>query len=162
MVPVDFRGRGGFQDDRIGHDGRQEHAGERGRDIHAVLAELHGNERGRGADGAIEELDGVGRGHIGDAVMVDDLQDVRFLYARCGLAHLVVVHQDHVPTRRRGHIGARDDADGATRPVQHHCFAQLARDHVIHNIMQDVLGFEPHHVLEHQLAHLLGERFDQR
>lgn len=94
LVDVHLGAGGRLHDDRVGEDGRQEHAGDGIGQLDAGLAELKRDDGGRGADGEVQKENGVGRGNIGDAVVVDDLDDIGVLDTRGRLADLVVIHED--------------------------------------------------------------------
>lgn len=94
LVDVHLGAGGRLHDDRVGEDGRQEHAGDGIGQLDAGLAELKRDDGGRGADGEVQKEDGVGRGNIGDAMVVDDLDDIGVLDTRGRLADLVVIHED--------------------------------------------------------------------
>ena len=78
---VDLSCRGRFQDDRIGHDGREQNRSDVPRNLNRVLHELQRDDGGRRADRHIHEEDGLRRGNIADAMMVDDLDDLGFIDA---------------------------------------------------------------------------------
>ena len=82
-----------LRDDRVGQDGGQHDGGHVLRDRHMVGL-VHLRQDGGGAAPRHEDhLDRVGRGKARDAVMVDHLDDVRFLDAVDGLLRLVVVDE---------------------------------------------------------------------
>ena len=126
-----------------------------------MAAELHRDDGRRGAHGKVEELDGVGSHHVGDAMMVDDLDDLGLLDAVGGLARLVVVHEHHLALRAHGHVRARDDADGEAVVVQHDGLAQRAGHEVFDSLLEQALLVEDEHIGLGDLVHLLTERGDE-
>ena len=126
-----------------------------------MAAELHRDDGRRGAHGKVEELDGVGSHHVGDAMMVDDLDDLGLLDAVGGLARLVVVHEHHLALRAHGHVRARDDADGKAVVVQHDGLAQRAGHEVFDSLLEQALLVEDEHIGLGDLVHLLTERGDE-
>ena len=66
-----------------------------------------------------------------DAVMVNDLQQIGLIHAFHGLAHLVVVHHDHLLAVQVHHVAARNHAHVAAIGIQH---GEIAIAHAGHDL----------------------------
>ena len=88
------RGRRRFEHDRIGHDGRRHQAREVLRGHESALLIHFGDDRRRRADRLVPEIDRSAGLDIGEAVVVDDGEDIRLFETGHGLRRLVVVDED--------------------------------------------------------------------
>lgn len=92
---VPRRAGGGFEHDRVCHDGGGDEAGQIGRRHQALFLVNFCHDGGGAADGFVAEIDGIAGLNVREPVVVDDFQNVRLIETRHRLRDLVVVHQDH-------------------------------------------------------------------
>ena len=88
------RGRRRFEHDRVGHDGRRHQPCEVLRGHESTLLIHFGDDRRRRADRLVPEIDRSAGLDVGEAVVVDDGEDVRLLETGHRLRRLVVVDED--------------------------------------------------------------------
>ena len=88
-------------------------AGDLGRHLQLVQEHLPGDDGAGAAQRVVQHIDGRRRRDVADAVMVDDLQDLRFLDAVDRQRQFVMVDQDSPLAHRVQQVGTGDEADQA-------------------------------------------------
>ena len=93
LIPLSTGGR--FEHNRIGKDGRRHHTCHFFRGQNALFLIHTGNDGIGRAHRLIADIDRIGGLDIRQAVVIDDLQNIRLFQAGNGLGSFVMVHQHH-------------------------------------------------------------------
>ena len=135
---------GGLEHNGVGQDGRRQQPRHIGRGHDAVFLIHTGDDGGGAAHGLVAHPDGLAGLDIRQAVVVDDLQNLRLIQARNGLGPLVVVHQHHALAPGAQQVIPGQSAHDFFVLVQHRVAAVAAFQHHLADVVDIVRQVEAH------------------
>ena len=150
-------GRRRAEHQRIGQNGRQQQTRDLAAGRQALFAVHLVQNRGRAAHRNIAEIDRAGGLQTADAVMVDDLQNVRLLQTVHGLGALIVVNENDLLAVQVQQVTAADDAAVLAVLIQNREIAVTHAGHNLFGVLNRRIYAEFQQFLRaHKVAHRRG------
>ena len=138
-IPILFGTGGGFEHHCVGNNGR----GHQPRHLlgghDPPLLEHPGHDGGGAAHRLIAEPDGIVGLDIRQAVVINDLQNIRLIQSGNGLSHLVVVHQHHPFAPRADQMEAGQGPHHLILLIQDRVAAVTALEHYLPHVVNIVV-----------------------